>query len=59
MARNYKLKERGTGVTLYPETSTEQVYGPDGNNLKTTLPKMQEQIDGKQGKLGTSEGLTL
>lgn len=59
MAKNTKIKERGTNITLYPETSTEQVYSPDGRNLKAILPDLQEQIDGKQNELTTTEDLHI
>jgi len=59
MAKNIKIKERGTDVTLYPETSTEQVYDSMGQPLDSTLSDMQKHINSKQDALNTSEDLDL
>lgn len=53
MPKIFKLKERGSGETLYPETTTGQVYGPDGRNLRDDI------LPGLQGKLSTSDDLSL
>lgn len=59
MAINYKLRERDTGKTIYPETSTGQVYAPDGRNLDAVLPDLQNQVKGKQPKIIPATGLAI